>query len=216
MLAKFEDIGIFDGAKFEGETVFVDAEFKDGRFSKASFQEVNFSGAHFLNFADFSQAKFFRRTYFGDRISTSDKNIKSIFDADTIFSYAIFEGAEKINFKVENLSNVSFAYTDITRVTFEGDIRWGESESGESKFKLKDERELEKAIKYSKSLELLLKTGKVIKKNKKPNIIRFDDKDYFRVNWKTLTASLELDKGRKTYLFDVKMGKKNNPDLSKH
>jgi hypothetical protein len=48
------------------------------------------------------------------------------FNGETRFNYVLFEAEEKIIFEVQDLSKVSFANTDITRVRFSETARWGE------------------------------------------------------------------------------------------
>ena len=71
------------------------------------------------------------------------------FNGKTEFHYALFEGKEKVIFEIENVSNVSFMNTDITGVRFRDKARWGigEEKAKEDRFKIRDERLLEKEVK---------------------------------------------------------------------
>ena len=72
------------------------------------------------------------------------------FNSKTNFNYVLFEGKEKVIFDIENLSNVSFINTDITRVRFSDKARWGGGggeKDKEDRFKIIDEGLLEEKIK---------------------------------------------------------------------
>ena len=80
----------------------------------------------------------------------------------TEFHNVLFEQPEKTVFDVNDLSKVSFMNTDITRVRFSDEIRWGErkveydkfwggKKVTEEKFKIIEERLLEEKIKEKDS-----------------------------------------------------------------
>ena len=46
------------------------------------------------------------------------------------FNYTLFEAKEKIIFEVQDLSNVSFMNSDITRIRFSDKARWRERKKG--------------------------------------------------------------------------------------
>jgi hypothetical protein len=77
--------------------------------------------------------EFYGKTYFSGH-----------FNGITKFDYVSFEAKEKVIFDIENLSNVSFMKTDITVIKFSEKARWGESVK--DRFKIVDERLLEKKI----------------------------------------------------------------------
>jgi hypothetical protein len=95
------------------------------------------------------------------------------FTGKTYFKYTIFEQPNKVTFDVDdnnNLSNVSFADSDITRIRFGDKIRWG----GEDGFTiieeewLKDEAEAKEewVIKCEDvSLELVLSVYRNLREN---------------------------------------------------
>ena len=79
------------------------------------------------------------------------------FDGETKFNYVLFERKDKVIFEIENISNISFMNTDITGVRFSDKARWGEMKVEydkfwrrknvkEDRFKIVDERLLEKKI----------------------------------------------------------------------
>jgi len=55
------------------------------------------------------------------------------------FNYVLFEDGKKILFGIEDVSNVSFMNTDITRERFSDRARWGKQD----KFKVIEEEMLE-------------------------------------------------------------------------
>jgi hypothetical protein len=83
---------------------------KQADFIDATFQIADFTQTRFLNEIRFSQ-------------SEEVKDI--IFKDEAIFRYTIFEQPSKTLFDVDNLSNVSFAGTDISKVTFTDKVKWG-------------------------------------------------------------------------------------------
>ena len=110
-------------------------------FSTVKFRgETWFTGADFTEYATFSFAVFFDKTYFKDFIQEG-KTI-GVFNGKTSFNYVYFEARERIVFDVEDLSKASFMDTDITRVSFSDRVRWGK----EDKFKVIEEEVLEKDL----------------------------------------------------------------------
>jgi hypothetical protein len=105
----------FNLAMFSGQAGFETTTFSgQANLSKANFKRITyFSGATFQKEADFNQAAFFHRVYFSDRSPDL-----GTFNGVTRFNYVLFEANEKIIFDVHDLSKVSFANTDITRVRF--------------------------------------------------------------------------------------------------
>ena len=84
-------------------------------FNKATFsKEASFIKASFYEGASFDGAKFLNEAYF----------IKNEFTGKTIFRHAIFEQPNKVTFGHSDLSNVSFADTDIPRIRFVDKIVW--------------------------------------------------------------------------------------------
>jgi uncharacterized protein YjbI with pentapeptide repeats len=126
-VANFQGIAFFPVANFQGKASFTLAKFQG---------EAKFSGANFQGGADFSNSEFYGKTYFSAH-----------FDGETKFNYVLFEGKEKVIFDIENLSNVYFMNTDITGVRFSENASWGGKKAKEDRFKIIDERLLEKEVK---------------------------------------------------------------------
>jgi uncharacterized protein YjbI with pentapeptide repeats len=99
----------FLGAQFIERANFVLVQFK---------KEANFSGAHFTKEVLFSRAEI--------EVSPS-----------LSFKNSWIDDQEHFVLPTNNLSNVSFANTDISRVRFGVDVVWGDGS------KIRDERELE-------------------------------------------------------------------------
>ena len=107
----------------------------------AHFQSgAYFSSANFQGKADFNHSEFYAITYFS-----------GCFKGISNFNYVLFEGKEKVIFKTENLSNVSFMNTDLKGIRFSDNARWGGGgeDTKEERFKIIDERLLEEKIKGS-------------------------------------------------------------------
>jgi Pentapeptide repeats (9 copies) len=127
----------FSGSQFFGKAQFSEAKFEGiAYFNGAKFEEVNFTKTNFYRLATFVDSDFYGKTHFSGE-----------FNGETKFNYVLFEGKEKVIFDTENLSNVSFMNADITGVRFSDQTRWGEEKAKEDRFKIVDERLLEKKIK---------------------------------------------------------------------
>lgn len=138
----------FERATFLGEG--------DVTFNGASFSgNVHFNAVHFLqkggvffNAAYFSgQGEvFFNRAKFSGPVSF----INSKFRTSVFFRFVNFMSPEQVQFleteDFEDLSMVSFLNTDITRITFGENTRFGRSESKKERFKILDEIRFEKSI----------------------------------------------------------------------
>lgn len=94
-------------------------------FSNTSFTEVNFSNAKFLSNVKFSNTKFNDRTCFHNCIFSGQALFSGQFNDNTDFSYVTFEKPDRIRFEVIDLSKVSFRNSDITRVLFNENAKWG-------------------------------------------------------------------------------------------
>jgi uncharacterized protein YjbI with pentapeptide repeats len=177
--ATFSGDVLFDGAKFCGKVVHFGnatfskiADFFNAKFSSrtesidfrlATFSGVaNFGSVHFhAEKIDFSYAKFFgemaifietiflKEAIFSSATFSGRAYFSCRFHGKTYFNYVLFEDGKKILFWTENLSKVSFANTDITCVRFKETARWGEGKGKNDKFKVFEERQLEKFLKFS-------------------------------------------------------------------
>lgn len=128
-------------------TTFYDADFHDTVFyEKANFHDVWFYGVktrfldvRFQGKAKFENTKFngeteFRGTVFREGRFSQDVEFRNL----TKFRNVVFENGENTDFAAIDLSNVSFLGTDITRVKFHDDVKWG----GDDNLTVIDEREL--------------------------------------------------------------------------
>jgi hypothetical protein len=121
---KFANKGTLDfGAQFynDGKVSFTDAQFcNDG--------SVDFTNAQFCNdgSVDFTGSEFSGQTHF------HSVEFKSV----TLFRYVRFVSQNDIHFESEDLSNVSFANTDITRIVFHENTRFSKLESDKKRIKV--------------------------------------------------------------------------------
>jgi hypothetical protein len=134
--AHFNGEADFFDAHFNGEAYFFDAQFKEG-------QRADFSRAHFNGVADFSAVKFNGVAYFSDahfngeaKFDFSDVSIKG----NIILTYVSLKEQENVFFNGD-LSNVSFANTDITRVRFGDKVQWGRKKRNSGNAKPKEEED---------------------------------------------------------------------------
>lgn len=162
----FSDVVDFNGAKFFGEAHFQGSEFSsETNYSGATFFDlayffasifnyISFTGSKFSREASFSKSTFCDKTYFnGSQFLMKADFTEAIFSNRTDFSGAvfsetwptlfqsvIFEQPGKVFFNDNNLSNVSFTTSDITRVRFGPRVRWG----GKDYFRVIEEEWLRK------------------------------------------------------------------------
>ncbi len=146
--AQFAEYANFSAANFTKEATFSEAKFtKSADFSEAKFAErADFSKTYVKNDAAFTKALFkevvFYKTQFADKADFSE--IQSTLEKTyprLDFHNVQFDVPEHIAFLKDNLSEVSFVGTDITRVKFGEDTIWGD------KFKIREEREIENQLK---------------------------------------------------------------------
>jgi len=143
------------------EVIFSEGTFRDEvNFSRANFANVEFKMTEFHE-ADFTDAKFEGLTYFND---------------------VTFKNQEKVFFRVDNLSKISFLRTDITKVWFDENASWG----GKNGFRIVDEEFLKDSTKKT-SLESIIATYRNIRKNYERRL-RFEEADKF------LEREIELKK----------------------
>jgi hypothetical protein len=71
------------------------------------------------------------------------------FNGPTYFRYVVFEKGEKVIFESPDLSMVSFLDTDISRIAFSENVKWGKSDEPSKIF---DERRLEKTLKFIEAM----------------------------------------------------------------
>ncbi len=204
--ASFSDKGSFWFSKFLDKANFARAAFsKEANFSQAIFsgktffslvtfsKEVNFSDAKFSGEANFSYSKFMAEVYF----------MRSKFADIAFFRYATFEQPNKALFDANDLSKVSFAYSDITRIRFGGGITWG----GDDEFTLIEEKWLKDKTKNTKGvkveperdvrLELVLSVYRNLRENYEFRL-RYDDAGKFfikEMELKRRYREIELEGG---------------------
>jgi Pentapeptide repeats (9 copies) len=149
-LAKFSNYVVFDTATFSGVASFGGATFsEEADFENAKFfnrtlfydatfsKKANFIHAKFSNFADFSHSKFLDEVRFSGT---------KLFNGETLFNYTVFEEPNEAEFDTNDLSKVSFANSDITKIRFSDKVKWG----GNDGYKIIEEEMLENFVKYKR------------------------------------------------------------------
>jgi uncharacterized protein YjbI with pentapeptide repeats len=127
-----------------------DTESFRANFSEAKFyDEVQFSKAEFPLGAIFSETTFLNRAYFS-----------GAFNSSTHFNQVIFEEPSKVTFDLHDMSKVSFANSDITRVRFTDKVTWG----GNDEFTVLEEEWL-KGRGQLTSLDLVLSVYRNLREN---------------------------------------------------
>lgn len=129
--AKFNNVKFIDKADFHstiflGESGFAGTTFKKVSFSEAGFsKEANFRQVIFVDEAEFSDTIFCSGADYHRSIFSTEAYFSSIFKSETFFNYVRFENPNKITFESEDMSNVSFFDSDITKIRFGSKVKWG-------------------------------------------------------------------------------------------
>jgi len=171
--AKFTGEGDIDFSNAEfyknGSVTFYNAEFKNGsvtfynaEFSgkgdvsfhhtqfvgkgDLDFQNTRFSGKGIVNFNDTEFSNGGSVDFYGAKFSGITYFIKCAFSKNVYFKYVRFLSPEEVSFDTEDLSNVSFLNTDIARLNFAENTRFGKLKPENNRFKISDERTFEKCI----------------------------------------------------------------------
>jgi uncharacterized protein YjbI with pentapeptide repeats len=148
---KFNEV-IFSKSKFNSKSNFNLSHFlAEANFLSTNFyDEVNFSGCEFLGVILFSNSNFYGHTnffsvifhgttYFSSSKFLGETYFSGEFKGETSFNSAWFGYGENILFDLDDLSNVSFSNTDITKVRFYENVIWGKIHP----FKIFDEVKME-------------------------------------------------------------------------
>ena len=169
--AKFPQGAYFPGVVFSGlanfsRNIFKEANFSDTEFCQgASFPGVvfsglaNFYGAEFPQGVNFNGVVFSQGAYFpvvifrglvsfyGAKFLGEARFLGTMFEGKTFFRYTTFEQPNKVTFDRSDLTYVSFADSDITKIRFGDKITWG----GKDNFTIIEEEWLKNKVKEDKS-----------------------------------------------------------------
>ena len=144
------NVGVFQGSTFHGNVNFSSSELekvdffgtnfkKNANFSESVLHEVSFSQGEILGKSNFVKTEFKTGTKFVNFELDESDFTQAQFTAQTNFHKVNFKNQEKTNFDVDNLANVSFRNTDITKVKFGEGVKWG----GVDNFTIVDDSQLE-------------------------------------------------------------------------
>ena len=159
--AKFFELANFTDATFSEPARFREVTFsKEAYFNSAKFSEANFGIATFSGIANFGAAKFTLETDFIRSTFLNQAYFSGVFNGSTYFKYTIFEEPTKVIFDVTNMSNVSFALSDITKIRFSDMVTWG----GDDKFTTIEEEWLKNKTEEI-SLNLVLSVYRNLREN---------------------------------------------------
>jgi hypothetical protein len=112
----------FNNSVFSDKTVFDAVEFSE----EASFERSSFHGE-----VDFMRVKFLSKTIFtGTVFSQKTHFVNCTFPTNhlTFFNFVTFEKPTSVVFEIENMSFVSFLNSDITKIKFASNTRWGKKD----------------------------------------------------------------------------------------
>jgi uncharacterized protein YjbI with pentapeptide repeats len=148
---KFSNTAIFQSAVYKIESEFVNVRFSGpANFFSASFSEpCNLVDNTFSITVNFEKTKYLECNIVNCIFSNEVKFKDTVFMKEARFENVLFEKPERVRIMVENLSNVSFANTDITRVFFPTYVKWGDEDS----FQVFAERQMEKQLAKGKKID---------------------------------------------------------------
>jgi hypothetical protein len=132
--AKFANVAIFNAARFDIESEFINVIFSgQTSFTNTSFSEkCVFVGVAFSNPVNFEKTEFLMECDFINCLFSNEANfIDTKFEKETRFENVLFEKPERVKIIVESLSHASFVNTDITRVFFPAQVKWGDHDTFE-------------------------------------------------------------------------------------
>ena len=146
----------FTGVQFTGEANFVFAQFTEMTyFTAARFQEIAYLDRTNIKEAHFYKTRFAEADFSNIENRNREKESAEKAYPHLNFQNVQFDNQEHTIFLSDDLSEVSFINTDITRVRFGEDVVWGD------KFKIREEREIENQLK-TKSVAIDIQLGDVL------------------------------------------------------
>jgi len=132
---------------------------KNANFSESILHEVAFAETKFDGITNFVKTLFDEVKFNKSELNEVDFT-KSKFKNPTFFNEAVFKKQDRVFFNVEDLSKVSFMFTDISKVKFGENVKWG----GKNNFYIIDEKFLENSTDKSK-IESVIATYRNLRKN---------------------------------------------------
>jgi len=177
-------VGVLQGISFEGSTNFSSSYLEKVDFFKPIFKKnANFSESK-LKEVSFSEGKIegkgeFMKTQFNDNVKFLNFEInesdftKAQFQGKIWFNDVRFVNQNKVVFDVDDLATVSFKNTDMTKVRFGENVKWG----GKDGFTIIDESRLEESS-DSVALENTIVIYRNLRKNYE-NRLRYEEADKF-------------------------------------
>lgn len=176
--ADFSDVVFLKEANFRGATFCGKVDFLSAKFCT----DTTFVSANFSKISYFTQARFYGKANFrGAKFGDGAEFIETVFIAKTSFTYSLFEQPNKVTFDKSDLSHVSFADCDITKIRFEDKIIW----RGKDGFTIIEEEWIKDKLKGEErnespyiSLELVLSVYRNLRENYEFRL-RYDDAGNF-------------------------------------
>jgi uncharacterized protein YjbI with pentapeptide repeats len=202
--AKFSLRSFFNSATFSEKAYFDEATFS----GVANFDEADFVGEAYFGLAEFSEKASFDSAKFAEKANFSKILIKD----KAYFNYVLFADGRKILFgEIEDLSNFSFANTDITRVRFSDKASWGKGKKDKDRFKVIEEEILENSSAYSESLKYLFNLEDILKEDENREIHFYDNKNLLQIKLckenKDNIAIVRNNNDNKEFTFVIKRDK---------
>ena len=176
--ADFSDVVFLKEANFRGATFCGKVDFLSAKFCT----DTTFVSANFSKISYFTQARFYGKANFcGAKFGDGAEFIETVFIAKTSFTYSLFEQPNKVTFDKSDLSHVSFADCDITKIRFENKIIW----RGKDGFTIIEEEWIKDKLKGEErnespyiGLELVLSVYRNLRENYEFRL-RYDDTGNF-------------------------------------
>ena len=131
-------IASFIHCKFLSDTDIINSSFQSVIFDYSVFcGTAHFTYCNFGDYASYVETEFQQKADFKLAKFQTAYFIKTKFKQLAGFTFAIFRKAEEVIFEIEDMSNISFANTDISRIRFSENAAWGK----DGRFKLAYEDE---------------------------------------------------------------------------
>jgi len=176
---------------------------KNTNFSESRLKEVKFTETKFFGLTDFSKVFFDEVKFTKAEIKEIDFS-KSQFNGPTFFNVVSFKDQDMVFFEVDDLSKVSFMFTDVSKVRFGENVKW----AGKNGFQIMDEESLKNSSDTTR-IESVIAIYRNLRKNYE-NRYRFEEAGKF------FEREIELRKMFLDKCSDFSNGKLENLEKKLH
>jgi len=207
----YEESNSFESTKFKETSDFSHATFKDTKFEwanfhrKAEFIECKFSDETIFENVTFSDDAYFKNAEFSGNTNFSESTFMATADFDDA-NFPQFANFSKVHFNQKenttfngNISNVSFADTDIKQINFGNRISWELFESSDDK-----EEKIDSA-KKRKNNDLKIYEERLLEENDETKINLESIKNIYRDLRDNFDLNLRYDIAGKFFVREMEL-----------